>query len=363
MRGVVITGLGVVSPLGHSAAEMYRRVAAGERAVGGANGVLIEEIPLDAIPTERRARLGRADRICRLFLAASYNAVADAALALPLADPRRVGLVFGTGLGCLLSDVEFYEKIVEHGVGSASPRVFAYTVSSAAAGEVSIALGIHGPNATLHMGVAAGLGAIGCAYDLVRAGSADVVLAGGADANGPALAAALGDLGLLKDAGRCRPFSDAVPGVWPSEGAAVAVLESEESARARGARVWARVEGYAAGFEPTLTRRAPEVEGIAAVLRGALAASGRGADAIGAVIASAHGTPIDACEREALQAVLGEQPHNILAPKQALGETFGAAGPLGVAIAAVRLAEADRPPAVLVDSLCYSGSVAALVLA
>jgi 3-oxoacyl-(acyl-carrier-protein) synthase len=85
-----------------------RRLAAGERAAsipGG--GVMIDPIPLEAVPAEARGRIGRLDRVCRLFLAASYLAVDDAGLSLPAADAERVGLSFGSGLGCLLSDAEF----------------------------------------------------------------------------------------------------------------------------------------------------------------------------------------------------------------------------------------------------------------
>jgi 3-oxoacyl-[acyl-carrier-protein] synthase II len=357
---VVITGIGVVSPLGNSVAELAQRWSAGERAAGAADGgVLIDAIPLDAVPDGVRARSGRLDRICRLFLAASFGAVDDAAFTIAPAEAERVGLSFGTGLGCLLSDAEYYAKVVEQGAAAASPRVFAYTVSSAAAGEVSIALGIHGPNVTSHMGLAAGLGAIGYGFDLIQMGKADVVLAGGADANGPALVEALRDMRLLKDASAARPFIDALPGVWPSEGAAVVVLESENHARIRGASIRARVDGFAAGFEPTLTGRAPKGDGVIATLRRAVTASGHAPGEIGLVVASAHGTPLDACERAALTEVLGAATEpRIVAPKQAVGETFGASGALGVALAAGLAPETP----VLVSSLCYSGNVAALVL-
>jgi len=366
MTAVVITGFGVVSPLGHSVEELMRRLATGERAASVAGGgVMIDPIPLEAVPVEGRGRIGRLDRVCRLFLAASYLAVRDAALPLPVADAERVGLSFGSGLGCLLSNAEFYAKVVEQGAAAASPRVFAYTVSSAAAGEVSIALGIHGPNATSHMGLAAGLGAIGYGYDLIQLGKADVVLAGGADANGPALVEALRDMRLLKDAQAARPFRDAEPGVWPSEGAAVAVLEREDRARARHARTWARIDGYAAGFEPSFTTRAPDSQGVAAVLRRALAVSRRSPAEIAAVVASAHGTPLDACEDAALRDVLAEAAvKRTVTPKEQLGESFGASGAFGVAIAAGILAE-PRPAAasaVLISSLCYSGSLAAMVV-
>jgi 3-oxoacyl-(acyl-carrier-protein) synthase len=365
MRSVVITGLGVVSPLGHCVAELTRRVAAGERAASGPDGgVLIDPLPLDAVPAELRGRLGRTDRICRLFLAASFLALDDAALALPEADAERVGLSFGTGLGCLLSDAEFYAKVVEQGVAAASPRVFAYTVSSAAAGEVSIALGVHGPNATMHSGLAAGLAAIGYGADLIRMNKADVVLAGGADANGPALIEALRDMALLKNGAAARPWRDSSAGIWPAEGSAVAVLESAEHARARGARRRARIESYALGFEPTLASHAPRPDGVSSTLRRALSTTGRTLAKIDAVVTSAHGTPLDACERAAVREVLGANAEPLLlAPKQALGESFAASGALGVALAAGMLDQpAAQIDAALISALCYSGSVAAMII-
>jgi 3-oxoacyl-[acyl-carrier-protein] synthase II len=359
MTEVVITGIGIVSPLGCSVAELSRRVAAGERARCGDNGTEVGAIPLDAVPADRHVRVGRLDRVSRLFLAASFLAIEDAAMTLPWRDAERVGLSFGTALGCLLSDAEFYDRVVEHGVAAASPRVFAATVSSAAAGEVSIAMGIHGPNATMHMGLAAGLGAIGYGFDLIQLGKADVVLAGGADANGPALVEALRAMRLFKAPETAHPFVDAVPGVWPSEGGVVAVLERGDCARARGARSWGRIEGYAAAFEPTLTSRAPEHDGVSAALRAALANAGREGNDIDTVVISAHGTALDEVERAACRDALGPVEPRVLAPKQALGECFGASGPLAIALA-VGLA----PPGstALINALCYSGSTCAMVI-
>ena len=307
---VVITGIGVVSPLGRSAGEVARRWCAGERAVGpldamGVSGVLgaaVADIPLDAIPAEKRTRIGRLDRLCRLFLSAAYLAVDAAGLHLDDANAERVGLSFGTGLGCLLTNAEYNQKLIEHGPPAASPRLFAYTVSSAAAGEVSIALGIKGANVTAHAGLAAGLQAIGYGFDLIRTGKADIVFAGGADALGEALVRGLGDMRLLKPYA-APPFGAPVAGVCPAEGAAVVVLERGAHARQRGARVWAHIGGYAAGFEPTLTGRQPEYTGLAATMRRALAHSGHTAGEVGLVMTSAHGTALDAVELAALPSV------------------------------------------------------------
>jgi 3-oxoacyl-[acyl-carrier-protein] synthase II len=355
--------------------------------VDGARGATLE-IPLDVIPPDRRPRIGRLDRLCRLFLSAAYLAVDSAALRIDATDDERVGVSFGTGLGCLLTNAEYHQKLVAHGPAAASPRLFAYTVSSAAAGEVSIALGIKGANVTSHAGMAAGLQAIGYGCDLIRMGKADIVLAGGADALGEALVRALADMRLLK-AGDALPFREPSAGVCPAEGAAVFVLERREGARRRGARASARVDGYAAGFEPSLTQAQRQCTAIAETMQRALALSGHAADEVGLVMSSAHGTGLDAVELAALRTVLGKAHAPLVcAPKSAWGETFGADGALSLALATALL---NAPPAVvdgvgfgldgaplhasetaarlqraqvaLVHSLCYSGPTVALVLA
>ena len=395
-ESVVITGVGVVSPLGLSAGELTRRFCSGESAVrplaglgfAGALGAQVEEIPLDALAGEARARAGRLDRVSRLFLSAAHLAVTSANLVIDDSNAERCGLSFGTGFGCLLTNAEYNQKVNDQGLAAASPRLFAATVSSAAAGEVSIALGIKGPNVTAHMGFAAGLGAVGYGFDLIRTGKADVVLAGGADALGAALVHGLADMGLVKSE-RAVPFRDAQPGVYSSEGAMVAVLESSAHAQRRGARAWVRVEGYAAGFEPTLTRRNREATGITATLRRALVASGRAAGEIDLIMTSAHATPLDDTERAALGGVFGTvRPPLLLAPKMAWGESFAAAPVLALALATalvgpeapaladglafqltatgVRPARAEGAPRArlaMVHGLCYSGASVALVVA
>ncbi|HVO22656.1 MAG TPA: beta-ketoacyl synthase N-terminal-like domain-containing protein, partial [Candidatus Margulisiibacteriota bacterium] len=157
---VVISGIGVISPLGSTLGQIAARFCAGQRAlrplsdmgVDSAFGAPLDEIPVDVIPADKRSRIGRLDRLCRLFLSAAYAAVGAAQLSIDDADADRVALSFGTGLGCLLTNAEYNQKLVEHGPTAASPRLFAYTVSSAAAGEVSIALGIKGANVTSHAG-------------------------------------------------------------------------------------------------------------------------------------------------------------------------------------------------------------------
>ena len=389
MQPVVITGFGVVSPLGNSVDELAHRFAGASAGSADETAARVAEIPMTAVPSDKRIRIDRLDRLCRFFLAASYLAVEAAGLRIVPDEADRIGLSLGTGLGCLLTDAEYNRKVVEQGPAAASPRLFAYTVSSAAAGEVSIALGIKGPNVTAHMGLAAGLGAVGYGYDLIQMGRADVVLAGGADVIGPALLDALGAMGLLKRRDQARPWIDAIPGLYPGEAAVVAVLERRDRAAERGAPRWGRIAGYAAGFEPTLTRRAREHGGIVGTLSRALELSGRQPREVGAVFSSAHGTPIDHLERAALVEVFGSSGAPLLlTPKAVAGECFGASGVLALALAtglwrrsprlrddmsfdlsgnpvagaeaSVRLAST---PLVLINALCYSGNIVSLVFA
>ncbi len=391
MRRVVVSGVGVVSPAGASVEALAQQLNAGN--LGGttesSTHFAVAEIPLQAIPEEKRSHWGRMDRLCRFFLAASYLAVSDAALEIGASEAERAGISFGTGLGCLLTDEEYYRRVVDSGVPAASPRLFAYTVSSAAAGEVSIALGIKGPNLTVHMGLAAGVGAVGYGMDLIQTGKADVVLAGGADVIGPPLVDALQQMRLLKSLAQARPFRDAIPGIAPAEAAVVLVLEEEGRARARGAPRRGRLESYAAGFEPTLTGPAPRAEGVLAALQCAFANGVCRPEECGLVVCSAHGTPLDRIEQEAFGSLFSAgTPPLLVAPKAAWGDALGASGVQGLALALglvqepSRLApppcfdlggdslpgfvgEARRGPASMaaVSALCYAGPFVALVLA
>lgn len=366
-RDIVITGFGIVCPLATTLTELVRRFEQGDRVAPSAalagRGALTEEIPLDVVPHDQRGRVGRLDRLCRLYLSASYMALDSAGLspARPIGghDPARCAISFGTGLGCVLTNAAYNRKFVERGARAASPQLFAYTVSSAAAGEVSIALGITGPNLTAHHGVAAGLGALGYAADLIELGKADLVLAGGADACGPDLVDALDEIGALS----VRPRSGT--GVFPSEAAVVAILEDGEHARRRGARILAHVDGYAAGFEPSLATRERMPDGIESTASRALERSGRGAAEISTVWPSACGTALEELERRALTRALGPRGTAVIRPsKPALGETFAAAGMLALALGVTSSGETAgaRDTVAMIHSLCYSGNTVATIV-
>jgi 3-oxoacyl-[acyl-carrier-protein] synthase II len=287
-----------------------------------------------------RGRAARAERVSRLALAAADAALLDAGLRLVDGEPRAgIGIVVGTAFGCFLTNAAYQHRVAAGGPAAASPRLFAATVSNAAAGEVGVAYRLGGPAITLTAGAAAGLVALGHAADLLQAGRAGALLAGGVDAAGDALAAWQRDGGL--DAG--RPSTEA---------AALLVLERPDAAAARGARIRGTILGHAAGFEPD-PGAADAGEGLADAVAAALADAGVAASDVAAVALSA---PPRLASLEAR--ALGPLRAARLAPKDARGETFGASGPLGL-LAALDAA----PPAavVVVLDVCATGHMAALV--
>jgi len=193
---------------------------------------------LDGLPEPVRARASRTERVTQLAFSAVGPALSMAGLATTDGDPRpHLGIVLGTAFGCFSTNAAYQRRFAEGGPSAASPRLFAATVSNAAAGELSIAYRLGGPAITLTAGAVAGLVAIGHAVDLLHAGHADALLAGGMDAADAALErfVAAGGLSAASPIG---------------EGAAILVLERAEHARARGARPYARIADTRMMFRP-----------------------------------------------------------------------------------------------------------------
>lgn len=336
---VAITGAGAVTPAGADP-ERWLRGPAGQVGAGA-----ISDVPLAALPEAVRTRAARAERVTQLVLAAGGAALASAGLDAREGPPRpRYGTVLGTAFGCFLTNAAYQRRLAESGPPAASPRLFAATVSNAAAGELSIAYRLGGPAVTLTAGAASGLTALGHAVDVLRAGRADALVAGGMDALGPSLDRWLADGGLA--IGRA-----------PAEAAGLLVLEPLATARARGVRVIGTVDGCGLGFEPD-PGGSDAGQGLAQAIATALAEAAASGDTIGLVVAAAP-PALAALERRALEATLGTRRPPVTHPKDMLGETFGAAGSLGLLAA---MAEAPPGAAALVLDVCASGHVAAAVV-
>jgi len=215
-------------------------------------GAALHAPDLDALPASVRTRASRAERVTQLLLAGAGAALARAGLAITDGDPRpRLGVVVGTGFGCFLTNAAYQRRFADGGAAAASPRLFAATVSNAAAGELAIAYRLGGPSVTLTAGAVAGLVAIAHAADVLARGQADALVVGGVDAGGDALDRWVADGGF----GPCEPVS---------EGAAVLVLERGEHAERRGAEVRGVLHECTVAFDPDVIGVGPIPPGLAA---------------------------------------------------------------------------------------------------
>jgi 3-oxoacyl-(acyl-carrier-protein) synthase len=340
---VCITGIGVVSPVGHCARDFWAALAAGRTAVtrgAGAQHVVAEVRDFDPRSWVSGASLRRMDRLSRMVVSAGAMALADAGLA-PARHPapERVGLAVGTSIGNVSETIDFLARIKERGPGRASPFVFPNLVLNAPASYASIELQATGPNLTVSQGDVSGELAIAAGYDLIASGAADVVLAGGGDEIAPIIGSVSRDLGLICRDPRawCGPFDTGAAGAALGEGAAVLVLEAAGHARARERPAYAELVGHRSWATPAPLHGWPEdAAGIAAEIRRLV---GPEAAAIDAVYCGAPGVRgRDRIELLAASQALSEGAAPwITSIKGATGE-FGAAGALTVAAAALSIA-------------------------
>jgi 3-oxoacyl-[acyl-carrier-protein] synthase II len=354
---VWITGLGVVSAVGHSAQDFWAALSAGRTGVAhdvGARRVVAEVHDFDARAWISAASLRRMDRLSRMMVAAGAMALADAGLA-PGRDvaPERVGLALGTSLGNISETVDFLARIKDRGPGLASPLVFPNLVLNAPASYASIELQVTGPSISVSQGDVSGELAVATGYDLVASGIADVVLAGGGEELAPITAAVYRDIGLAcRDPRAWRgPFDAAPGGAAPGEGAAILVLEEARHARARGRAGYAEMAGHRSwstaaplyGWSRDGTRVAVEIRRLLERGTGKIDAAYLGApgvrerDRIELVAVS-----------EALRGGGGASIPWVSSIKGAIGE-FGAAGALSLAAAALSVARGAVLPIVGVE--------------
>jgi 3-oxoacyl-[acyl-carrier-protein] synthase II len=366
-ESIVVTGIGVVSPLGPLPA-FWRGACAGETGVAAiAEGGGPSDAPTLAARVRdwsardhiRPALLRRMDRCSQLAVSACRTALADADLALAGAEAESAGVVVGTAFGNLSESEDFLRGLFAKGPGLANPLTFPNLVMNAPTGYVAIDLGLRGPNLTVVRGEASGEAAIALAYDTLATGQADVLLAGGVDELAPVLRAIYTDLHLLSPTAGgeewSSPFDRERNGFVMGEGAAMLVLERAEHAAARGARVYAELAGYATESVAASPHDWPTVAAAAASGRetarqlGALGfhpPDARDCEAgVTLIVSCANSTRrLDAAETARLAALLGAAPPRTLVTslKGAIGE-FGAAGAFGAAAAALALATGDVP--------------------
>ncbi|HEY7536851.1 MAG TPA: beta-ketoacyl-ACP synthase II [Gaiellaceae bacterium] len=364
-RRVVITGMGMVSPLGNDADSSWRSLIAGETGVAEITLFDHAGYPVhfaaelkDFDPTtwiDRKAAR-RMDRFAQLVLAAARQAEADSGIDVTRA-PVRVGASIATGIGGLRSFQDCYDQLLIRGPDRTSPFAIPSIIPNMGAGWVSIELGTKGPLMSECTACAASNMAIGDALDQIRLGRADAMFAGGTEA--PIAAVGIAGFDSMRALSRrnddparaSRPFDRNRDGLVMGEAAGVIVLEELEHATARGARIYAELLGYGMSSDAAhMTEPDPTGASPARAMTMALEDAGISPTEVGYVNAHATSTPLgDSAETRVIKLALGEEHARrtpISSTKGATGHCFGAAGAVEAIFSLLALRDRVVPPTI-----------------
>lgn len=345
MKRVAITGVGVVSPLGHHAQEVFEAARSGRSAIRRLDipGVHRLAVPLAATvqfdgtdhfdPPQYRLM----DRVSQFAVVAARRAIADAQCKLTDIERERTGVFLGTGMGGTLSMDEGYQTLYAEQSDRIKPMMILKGMHNAPAAWIGIEHGLLGPNMTYSTACSSSSVAIGEAWLRLACGALDVAIAGGSEAplSLGSLKAweamhTLASMDADDPATSCKPFSRNRSGMVLGEGAALMVLECWDRAKARGALIHGELIGYGLTTDASHIAR-PSVDGQAAAMRAALTAAGISAQEVDAINAHGTGTPAnDGVETAAIKRVFGERAGHIpiSATKALHGHLLGAAGAL-----------------------------------
>ena len=362
-RRVVVTGIGPITPSGIGIDALWEGlhrarspVRALKRFDASPFRSTIAAQVNDFEPTGfmDRKLSRRLDLYGKYAIAATRAAVDDARFDPASIDPGRVAVQMGSALGGLAQAQTEMVNFIERGVHGVDPRIATTAFCGAASCQVAIEFGFTGPNSTNAMSCAAGTIAIGEAWRLIRSGEVDAAVCGGVEA--PLAPLSYGAFAIIRamstrnhDPERaCRPFDKDRDGFVMGEGACVLVLETEEHARARGARIYAELRGYGITND-AFHMTAPRADGAqaAAAMRHALASGGVRPEEVDHVNAHGSSTPLnDATESLALLSVLGERARQIpvSGTKAYYGHALGASGAIETAITCLTLSRGWVPP-------------------
>jgi 3-oxoacyl-[acyl-carrier-protein] synthase II len=371
---VVVTGLGVISPVGTGWEEFWQSLLAGRSGVrpisrfdpdGLATRIAAEVPEFDPTQYMSRKDARRMDRHCQFAVAAAGLALADSGLQVTPENAHRIGACIGTGIGGIITFEEQHRTLMERGPDKISPFFIPMLIPNMASGLVSIHYGLKGPSFGVVSACATGANSIAGAMDLIRSGRADVVLAGGTEAGITPLGVggfcAMRALSTRNDDPQAasRPFDARRDGFVMGEGAGILVLESLAHARARGARIYAELAGYGTSADAYhITNPDPQGRGAVQAMEMALAEAGVDRDEIDYVNAHGTSTPVgDPCETAALKTVFGERAYKLAvsSTKSMMGHTLGAAGALETIVCVLAVRHDLVPPTInyeYPDPLC-----------
>ena len=344
-KRIVVTGMGPVTPVGIGLEEFWSSLLAGKSGVGYTEGfdtsqhdckisAEIKNFNMRDYIDARDAR--RMDRFCQFAVVAAKLALQNSGLCLENEDRTRIGVSVGTGVGGSQTWESQHKILLEKGPSRVSPLFVPMMIANMASGQISIQLGLKGPNTSVTTACASGSHSIGDASEVIKRGAADVMLAGGAEASITSLTTAgfssAKALSMRNDDPEhaSRPFDANRDGFVMGEGAAVLVVESLEHALARGARIYGEVVGYGLSADAyNMVAMSPDGEGGARCMEMALKNAGIGPLDIDYI--NAHGTSTglgDIGETQAIKSVFGEHAYKLAvsSTKSMTGHMLGAAG-------------------------------------
>lgn len=363
-RRVVITGLGLITPLGNDVTSNWEALVAGRSGIGTITlfdtsayefpiaGEVKDFEPADYVEAKL---LRRIDRSTVFALAASQRALADSGIDMSAEDAQRVGVVIGTGIGSAQLIVEQATILAEKGPRRVSPFLIAHMLPDTATGLVAIQTGARGPNFAVTAACATGGATTGEAAEIIARGDCEVIIAGGYEAPlTPVYYAgfnAMKALATAEDPTKAvRPFDATRNGFILGEGAGILIMEELEHALARGAHIYA--EFIAAGTSNDafdMVAAAEDGHGIAQAMQDALARAGLGVESIDYINAHGTSTPLnDRVETTAIREVFGEHANELMvsSTKSMHGHMMGAAGAVEAAIAALVCERGIVPPTI-----------------
>jgi len=364
-RRVVITGIGVISPLGNTVEQFWSNLVAGRSGVDTIQAfdasefttkIAAEVRDFDPLAYMDRKEARHMDRFTQFAVAAAQQAVDDAGLKLDEENPEDVGVYIGSGIGGIRTFEEQHRVLLERGPRRVSPHFIPMMIANMASGQVSIRFGVRGPNSAPVTACASSSHAIGDAMRFIQRGEAEVMITGGTEATITPLALAsfcsAKAMSTRNDepARASRPFDKERDGFVMGEGSGILILESLEHARRRGAKIYAEVVGYGmSGDAYHVTAPHPEAEGARLAMQRALKDAGLAPEQIDYINAHGTSTPLnDQMETLAIKKVFGEHAYRlaISSTKSMTGHLLGAAGAVEAIASALALREQVIPPTI-----------------
>jgi 3-oxoacyl-[acyl-carrier-protein] synthase II len=355
---VVVTGIGLVTSIGSSVDSFWSALLEGRSGIRKVTSFDTKdysvhiggEVPdFSCEGVKASIDVGALGRASQFAIVAASRALADAGIDPTTLDPTRAGVSMGTTSGEPLEIEAFTDTFLAGDMGAIGPALATRYPCGSIPGSMAAALGFAGPNTMIPTACAAGNYAAANAMECLRAGGADVMLAGGSDCFSRITYTGFARLGAIAPE-RCQPFDLNRKGMIPGEGAAVLVLEPAERAERRGARVYAELVGYGLTCDAHhMTASHPEGEGAARAMRLALADARLRPEDVSYISAHGTGTPTnDRFETLAVKAVFGEAAYKVpvSSAKSMLGHTMGAASAIETAICALAVERGRIPPTI-----------------